>query len=449
MEIQTRIQRIRNSVSLKLAVITILSLLLLIPELFVRNLISERKNRKDETITEVTSKWGGTQTICGPVIQVPYERTEISYDKKLITYKGVLHFLPDELNIKATLVPEIRHRGIYKVILYQSEIAIEGNFLKTTFKDLPTSTGKIIWPDAKLIFGITDLKGIKKLDAISWNEGKIDAIPGTDNNSISASGFNVPLIINPENDGHFKIRLSLNGSESAWFVPIGKNTKVNLSSKWNSPSFNGAFLPVESKLSDTGFVADWSINQMNRPYPQFWADNAFNQFVNESSFGVDLLIPVDIYQKTERSVKYALLFFALTFLVLFFIEIIGNKRVHPVQYLITGAGLVIFYSLLLALSEYMSFGVAYIIAAISIISLTGFYSHSLFHKNKYTIITTLVLAVLYTFLFTILSLTNYSLLIGNIGLLIALALIMFLSGKIDWYDTRTKTTGLDENTGQS
>jgi inner membrane protein len=438
MEIQTRIQKILDSVSLKLAVITFLSLLLLIPTFFVRDLIKERKNRKDETIQEVTSKWGGMQTICGPVIQVPYERTEISSDNKLLTYKGCLHFLPDELVIKGTLAPEIRHRGIYEVIVYQSEITVEGNFSKALLNNLPATLGKINWEDAKLVVGITDLRGIKKLDPVLWNLKQIDAIPGTDENSISESGFNVPINIETGHDNSFKIRISLNGSESAWFVPLGKNTKVNLSSKWNSPSFNGAFLPTASKISASGFDAEWNVNQMNRPYPQFWTDNIYNQHVNASSFGVDLITPVDIYQKTERSVKYALLFIALTFLVLFFIEVIGNNRVHPVQYLITGTALIIFYSLLLALSEYFSFALAYIVSAVAIITLIGFYSYSLFHNIKYTIITSVLLAVLYAFLFTILSLTNYSLLIGNLGLLFTLAIFMYISGKVDWYGTRVK-----------
>jgi len=170
---------------------------------------------------------------------------------------------------------------------------------------------------------------------------------------------------------------------------------------------------------------------LNRTYPQQWTDDSY--YIDDSAFGVGLLFPVDQYQKSLRSAKYAIMFISLTFLVFFFTELLNKKRIHPIQYLLVGLGLSIFYSLLVSLSEHMSFNWAYLIAGVSIIGLITAYAHSIFKNLRLTAILSLILVILYLFLFTILQLQDYSLLLGSIGLFLTLAIVMYLSRKIDWY----------------
>jgi inner membrane protein len=222
------------------------------------------------------------------------------------------------------------------------------------------------------------------------------------------------------------------GMKAIYFVPAGRSTEVNISSPWPDPSFTGSSLP-NHKTTPDGFSAKWQSMDLKRGFPQSWSDSEYYNEIANSAFGVDLIIPVDIYQKSERSVKYALLFIGLTFLVIFFIEMISKQKIHPVQYLLTGAALIVFYSLLLALSEHLPFTLAYLISSMGIITLIVSYSNSIFSERRYTLISAIVLVVLYSFLFVILQISDMALLVGNIGLFIAIALVMFFSRKIDWY----------------
>ncbi len=440
MEKQLSNNRFKNSISLKLIVIVSLSLLMLIPTIFVRKLIDERQNRRNTTVLEVTSKWGGQQTLFGPVILIPYEKYEETSKDCYISRKHYLHVLPDELAINGDIEPEVRYRGIYKVITYQSKINIQGNFLKESFASLPDNPDKILWNEARLAIGITDLKGVDKINRLEWNSDSLNPEGGVPYESSLSTGVSAPINIVREQNNSFTVELDLKGSEAMYFIPAGKSTRVNLASSWTTPSFDGSLLPDNRVINDKGFTAEWNTLFVTRPFPQKWSDKNYEYDIPQSAFGVSLLIPVDIYQKTTRSVKYALLFIGLTFLVIFFIEVISKKKIHPVQYLLTGAALVIFYSLLLALSEHISFGFAYLIAATAIIGLILYYSHSMFHKFSYTITTGAVLAALYGFLFAILHMSDLALLLGNIGLFVILAIVMFFSRKIDWYNSEENKT---------
>jgi inner membrane protein len=225
--------------------------------------------------------------------------------------------------------------------------------------------------------------------------------------------------------------LNINGSESINFIPVGKQTNVDLDSDWANPSFEGSFLPNTRDINETGFNASWKVLHLNRSYPQQWIGTKYN--IDESSFGVKLLLPVDHYQKSLRSVKYAIMFISLTFLIFFFTEILNKKRIHPIQYLLVGLGLSVFYTLLVSLSEQINFNLAYLLASLSIITLITAYSYSMLKNIKLTVIVAFVLSVLYTFLFTVIQLQDYSLLLGSIGLFLALAIVMYLSRKVDWY----------------
>jgi inner membrane protein len=222
---------------------------------------------------------------------------------------------------------------------------------------------------------------------------------------------------------------------------VGKQTDIELNSDWPDPSFEGSFLPNIRNINEAGFSANWKVLNLNRSYPQQWIGNKYS--IDESSFGVKLLLPVDHYQKSLRSVKYAIMFIALTFLIFFFTEILNKKRIHPIQYLLVGLGLSIFYTLLVSLSEQISFNLAYLIASLSIIFLITAYSYSMLKNIKLTAIVAFVLIVLYVFLFTVIQLQDYSLLLGSVGLFLALATVMYLSRKVDWYSNITNNDNLD------
>jgi inner membrane protein len=311
---------------------------------------------------------------------------------------------------------------------------MKGKFKAESFSNWPTSADKILWDKAYLAMGISDLTGLDQIKKFDWNNKQIEMEGGIPFQSSVRNGICSGLVIDPEKEHDFTIDISLNGSESLFFVPAGKSTYVSLASAWCTPSFDGAQLPDNREVNQNGFTAEWNALHLTRSFPQKWSGNMYEYEIPESAFGVNLLIPIDNYQKTTRSVKYALLFIGLTFLVIFFIEVMSKKKIHPVQYLLTGIALVIFYSLLLALSEHLNFTLAYLVASISIIGLIVIYSGSIFKNRNYTMITMAVLISLYGFLYAILNMSDFALLLGNIGLFVILAIVMFFSKKIDWYN---------------
>jgi len=420
-----------NSVGLKMVLIAFLSLGLLIPASMITGLIREREKRHDETMQNVSNTWGNAQTLGGPVLTLMCKTTEKTGQNEFRTLTRYAHFLPDKLEVTGTVEPEISYRGIYKVVTYRTILHVAGSFLPPDPVLLQISPAEIEGQPAWVEIGLSDLRGINQNILMQWGDSQLTLMPGIPSQQVSTLGVHtrVPLVQNIP--VHFAFDLDLNGSHSLNFIPIGRETSVSLSSPWNDPSFNGAFLPDDRKITRSGFTANWQVLQLNRSYPQQWTDNQYS--VEGSSFGVDLKTPVDMYQKSMRSVKYAILFIGLTFLVFFFAEVMTRIRIHPVNYLLTGTALVIFYSLLTALSEYIPFGVAYLVAVLTIIGMISFFSHSLYHDKRVTAVIILVLAALYAFLYVILQLADYSLLVGNVGLVIILGLVMYFSRKIDWY----------------
>lgn len=211
---------------------------------------------------------------------------------------------------------------------------------------------------------------------------------------------------------------------------------MNIKSKWQNPSFIGSFLPDEREINTDGFSANWKVLHLNRPYPQNFRGSV--QGIYESSFGVNLIVPVDEYQKSMRSAKYAVIFITLTFLIFFFVQILNGVKIHPIQYIIVGLALCVFYTLLIALSEHIAFKFSYLISSVSIIGLITLYAKSIFNNKKLTTLICLILATLYLFIYSIIQMEDYALLMGSVGLFIVLATIMYLSRKIDWYAIKTK-----------
>lgn len=430
---------LKRNLLFKTSVIIVIALLLLIPTSMIEGLIYERENTQKLAVQEVSSKWGEEQTITGPILSIPYYKYIKQYSKKdsldkIIQIKEYIHFLPDELKVNSYLKPEKRYRGIYEIVVYNSNIEFSGKFNSIELNNVDIPFKDIMFDKAFVTIGINDLRGIEKQIELNWNQENISFNPGTVTTDVIDSGINAEVKIenNDKTSYEFNFKLDLKGSQLLHFIPVGKTSDFKMESIWNNPSFNGAFLPDSRKVSALGFNAHWNIIHLNRNYPQVWIGSKHS--VIDSAFGVDLLLPIDNYQKSTRTIKYAILFIALTFMVFFFVEILNKKFIHPIQYILVGFALIIFFSLLLALSEHIKFNSAFIISAISTLILITGYVKAILKSNNLTFLISGILAILYTFIFVIIQLQDYALLIGSIGLFIILGIVMYFSRKIDWYN---------------
>ena len=434
---------LKASISIRLLTIGLLILLLLIPVSMVQELIKERHERQEEAIKEVSDKWGSAQTLLGLVLTVPYTTSSKVYNNdgemiKWIESRAYAHFLPDQLNIECEILPEMRYRGIYEVTVYRSKMKISGIFSPPSFEDWKIPVEDILWEEAYVALGLSDLRGIQEEVTLHWGNNIYGFKPGIESDEVIQKGISTRILIPPSSNEpwDFSLDLSINGSTSLSMVPLGESTLVDLNSSWPSPSFNGAFLPDDRTIGQEGFHASWEVLNLNRSYPQSFRGTV--QGIYESAFGVNLWVPTDDYQQTMRAAKYAPLFISLTFLLFFFTQLLNGLRIHPVQYVIVGLALCVFYTLLIALSEHLSFALSYLVSSVTIILMITLFAHSFSKKKKLTQVIGGILVLLYTFIYLIIQIEDYALLVGSLGLLFVLAIIMHLSRKINWYAYPTK-----------
>jgi inner membrane protein len=423
----------KNRLVIKAVFIGILTLLLLIPMAFITSLVNERKIRHDAAAGEVSGKWASSQTLTGPIVVIPYQSFYKDETGKTATEIKQAYFLPDSLLVEGDIQPEKRHRGIYEVILYRSDLQITGAFAALDPESLKIPQDDWLPDQAYLVFGVDDMRGIENRLAVQWNDSLEYFDPGMPQNSVLKQGVYVPLKLDwpdlAKGTFRFSIHLRLKGSGDLHVIPLGKNTQVSLRSPWTTPSFTGNFLPDTYHINNKGFTAGWNIFNLNRNLPQHWATGSYD--LEASSFGVSLMLPVDMYQKTMRCVKYAILIIVLTFIVFFLVETSQKKPVHPFQYILIGFALCIFYTLLMSLSEYIQFNGAYIIAAAAVVGLVSLYARWIFGSRGMSLLIGGTLLILYGFIFTLVQLQDFSLLFGSIGLFIALAMLMYYSRSIN------------------
>lgn len=427
----------RNSIFLRLFVIGVLILVLMIPSAMISSLISERESRKREAIGEITSKWAGAQTVGGPVVTIPYENKWKDEKGKIQTEMKFIQVLPQLLAVRGEIKPEIRYRGIYKAVLYNTKIDMEGTFSFDKVESLNVVPDNIKWGDAFAAIFIPDMRGIKEYVELKWNGQGLLLEPGVREGNFFNSGISVKVPLSREaiarNKYGFSVKLDLNGSEEFSLLPLGQRTTLQLTSGWSNPSFAGAFLPEKREVGKEGFKADWKVLDLNRNYPQQWLGNAYDENISGSKFGVSLFSPVDEYTKANRAIKYIFMFVGLTFLIFFLVEVFNKKKIHPMQYLLIGLALCLFYVLLLSLSEHLGFETAYLIACLAVTVLISAYVGTSLRGKALTALTTFLLAVLYGYLYVLLQNQDYALLMGSIGLFVIMAVVMYLTRKIDWY----------------
>ena len=438
MNIENSIERLnswmRNSVMLKLITIMILTLLLLIPASMIESTILEREGLNMEAVEEVSAIWAREQQVNGPILAIPliYEYKE---EDKMRTVTRHLFVLPENLVVDGSINPEKLHRGIYEIVVYKSTMNVGGSFKLDQEID-QTNLKEIQFEKAFFTIGISDMRGIKNNIEFKWGGTMLNVEPGSRIGQIIHSGvtIHVPdLAFQMGSEVDFSFDLDLHGSQNLAFVPIGSRTDVRIKSTWSSPSFNGNFLPATREVSDDGFNAYWSILELNRNYPQSWVGPDQLSALESSSFGVDLLLPMDDYQKSFRSAKYAIMTIALTFLVFFLVEIITKRKIHPFQYILVGLALCLFYVLLVSISEQLNFNLAYLISMLGIVTMVVLYSLSVFKRQILSIVLLAVLLGIYGFLFVTLQLADYALLMGSVGLTLILAATMYFTRNIDWY----------------
>lgn len=442
-------RRLRDSVAVKMIAVGGLVLLLMVPLAMVRSLVAERQARQRDVEVEIAAVWGTAQTIGGPLLAVPYRMRTVDDKGTTVTWTEHAYFLPETLEISGRLTPERRHRGIFEAVVYTAELHLAGTFEQPSFAEWRIPAEDVLWDDAFLSLGVPDLRGVRGAIEVDWGGRRLAAVPGAGRVGLWTSGLKVPLPDLAAANGDerrlwaFALDLGLHGSREISFLPFGKRTVASLASVWPDPSFDGAFLPASREVGEGGFTAAWDVSWLGRGFPQRWRSSEAEQVappetVRASAFGVELALPVDAYQKTERSVKYGVLFLALTFLTFFIYEVFSPFALHPVQYLLVGFALCLFYLLLLSLAEHVPFGWAYAAASAAVVSLISGYSAAILEGRARAAAMAGVLAILYGYLWVLLRAEDFALLLGSLGLFVILALVMWVTRRIDWYAPRQR-----------
>jgi inner membrane protein len=387
---------------------------LLIPLSMIRGLVEERTRYRDDARNDIARSWTGVQTLIGPVLVIP------SQDDSLFV-------LPETLDVKATLQTETRKRGLYSLPVYQARIEISGEF------DLARIAGA---GDAVLGVALADNRGLIRPPTLQWAGHEREFASGS---MLPASGGGVHAVLGTVDPAHpgryaFQMSLELRGMETLQFVPVGNDTRVRLDAAWPHPSFVGRFLPVAYDVNGDRFTSEWRVSGLATEAERSWRGKREGTVASLSStFGVSLITPVDIYQQALRSVKYACLIVVLTFTAFLLVEVARRLMLHPVHYLLVGLALVLFFVLLLALSEHLDFGMAYLIAMIACVGLISAYAASILGSLANSAIVTLILGALYGMLYVILMSEDYALLMGCLLLFGALAAVMLVTRHVDWY----------------
>jgi inner membrane protein len=428
-----------GSAVLKVVAIGVLGTCLIVPLALVWILVAERAARKDAAVTETVSSIGRAQTVGGVVLDLPYEALERQANGTVVTVTRHAYIHPEQLTIEGTATPEIRHRGIYKVIVYRTAVKLRGTIAPPDVARLNAGATTVHWDRAATTVEISDLRGTLAVSPLTFGDRQVALEPMSESSPFAAGIRGLtPLAPDTTAAIPFSVDLTLAGSEALRFVPAGKSTDVRLASPWPDPGFSGAFLPTSREAGAQGFQARWQVSYLARNFPHAWLDANVDRMTmrnqrQASSFGVTFVQSVDHYQQTERAVKYGLLFVLLTFTVFLLWELLRNLRLHPIQYLLIGAALVVFYLLLLSLAEHMRFALAYGIAAGATIALVAGYSASVLSAGiRGAIGIGGWLTALYGVLYVLLQLEDVALLIGSIFVFVMLALVMFLTRRIDW-----------------
>lgn len=435
-----------QSATAKVFGIGALALIMMIPLVLVRNIVNERGASRDQAAAQIARGWGGRQIVGGLVLAVPTQRQVANTDNKIVVHESTEIGLADNLQTAVTMTIEKRRYGMYEVPVFVANMSLKGQFLPEDLAQYRKDSGAQ-WLDekAELRLLLSDTQGLQNVDELTIN-GKPHRFVSSAARIAGFSVIAVPIDLQAYADQPiaFEIRLKLAGTDSLQILPLARQSQVQMSAAWPDPSFTGAFLPQTRTVDPHGFTANWHVLDLNRNYGQHWdaADttdgrlpdaNDVESRLPDSAFGVGLYQPVDVYQMNVRAEKYGVLFISMTFLAFFLFEVLNRLRVHPVQYILIGVALVTFYVVLLAFSEQIGFGLAYLSGAVAVAAIIGGYAAAVLRSPRRGLLLGAVVALVYAVLYGLISAEQYALLLGAIVLLVVVALLMYLTRHIDWY----------------
>ncbi|MFS2161683.1 cell envelope integrity protein CreD [Pseudomonas sp. Pseusp122] len=436
-----------RSLTIKLGMIALLIILLLVPLMMIDGMIGDRQGRRDGVLEDIARSSSYSQQLSGPLLVVPYRKTLNLWKtnaqtneryQETVQERGFLYFLPDTFKLNGTVHTELRSRGIYEARLFHADNTIEGNFQVPEHLGISEDFDSYQFDQPYLSVGISDIRGIENGLKLKLNNQEVDFVPGSRlewlGEGVSA---NLPAI-----DGsratqlNFAFDLILQGTGQLKVTPVGKSSEVVLNADWPHPSFIGSYLPTRREITDTGFSANWQTSFFSTNLEEALSrchEAAPCAELSNRSFGVSFIEPVDQYLKSERAIKYALLFIGLTFAGFFLFEVMKNMAVHPIQYALVGVALAFFYLLLLSMSEHLGFALAYLLSAGACLALIGFYICHVLRSVQHGLGFTAGLAALYALLYGLLRAEDYALLMGSLLLFGLLGVFMIMTRKLDWY----------------
>lgn len=436
-----------RNLTLKLGAIALLIVLLLIPLIMINGLINDRQQLRDGVLEDIARSSSYSQQLSGPLMVVPYrkvvrtwklnEKTNQRY-QEVGEERGRLYFLPERFELDGQVQTELRKRGIYEARLFHADNRISGHFSVPAQLGIKEDFADYQFDQPFLAVGISDIRGIENALKLELNDQRLDFLPGS---QVGWLGEGVHVTLPALNAAQateltFGFDLRLQGTGQLQVLPVGKASKVSLAANWPHPSFIGNYLPVQREITDQSFTAEWQTTffstNLQEALVRCVSSNNCDAF-NARSFGVSFIDPVDQYLKSDRAIKYALLFIGLTFAGFFLFEVLKSLAVHPVQYALVGVALAFFYLLLLSLSEHLGFALAYLLSASGCVLLIGFYVCHVLRSVRHGLCFSAGLAALYGLLYGLLSAEDYALLMGSLLLFGLLGVFMVLTRKLDWY----------------
>ena len=418
----------------RFAMMIVLTLLMFVPLVLISFVIEDRVSYRRAAISEVAQHWGGSVSLSGPVIVLPVQRMRTRTVKdedgtrRTESYEEAaapIVLRPETLNLTADARSQIRRRGIFEVPVYAADMEMAFNFDFARVEGLVGPNETILWTRASLAVFMPATRSFTGQAILSAGGRQFDLEPGTPVEH--TSGIHAALG-DPRGAPEFTLNMGLNGANEMSFSPSARQTNITLISDWPHPSFSGDFLPKEREVREDGFSASWEIPHLARDAAQVSRGHERAR----SYFGVRFYNPVDIYQKTQRAVKYGILFVALTFLSVFLTERLTARPVHAAQFVLIGISQCVFFLLLLSLAEQIGFTPSYLAAGSATVGLITFYGATGLGLGRKWWSLGASLTVLYATLYLILRSTDYALLAGSLLAFIAVAVVMMLTRREDW-----------------
>ena len=424
------------TLALKLLVIGGVTGVILIALALVNSTITDRQAYRDDAVKSIEESYAGPQTIVGPVLVRPYTQTTVVMeDGEKGTKKRVEHVyeltatsFPQVLDVRGKLTPTERRHGLYKVTVYEFAGHLKGSMEIVQ----PQTTGKVEWGEPYLAMSVEDVRGIVGTPTVVVNGTPETMFQGADSTMGWQPNLRVPLRGVKQLTGHveFAINMDLAGTEQLSVAPVGDSNHVEMSSTWRSPLFAGQFLPRTRDVSGDGFSAAWDVSSLATGTQVQMQSKPVKPI---DLMNVSLLTPIDPYKLSDRATKYGILFVVLTFGGFFLFEMMKQLPIHPVQYLLVGFGLAIFFLLLISFSEHTAFALAYLISSAACIGLLTFYLSYVLRSVTRGLGFGGMLTALYAAVYGLLISEDNALILGSLMLFAVLAAVMAVTRKVDWY----------------